>query len=765
MSACFRAGVSPLVTMSIPSFRRTALAATAFLVANIGHAEQADFNVVGKQVGIMLQNAHFARLPFSAETSQRFLDDYLKDLDPGRVYFTQADVDRFKKQYGGELFKMLIQGRCLDAANDINGTYRKRVEARGEMARKFFKEDAFDYSTAETTTRTRKDAAWPKDDAEADRLLRVQLKEAVLSETLLRELQVKMAKDQGKPDPTKSEAPPREKISMRYERFLNTVKSTTTEDIADGLIGSVARSYDPHTDYMIDREATRFNDAMRNELVGIGAELKPEDDGTTRIMGIMIGGPAEKEGTIQLNDRIVAVDTDNSGSMTDVLFMDKDKVVDLIRGKEGSTVRLKVQPATAAPGETRIATIPRGKVEIKGSQASAGIIQTTSSEGASQRMGWITLPSFYVDFTGQKAGCAADVERLLKRLTEEKIDGLIFDIRSNGGGSLEEVRRMTGFFTGAGPVVQEKNTLGQVKSTDADNQKAIYTGPLVVLTNKASASASEILAGALQDYHRAVIVGDSSTFGKGTVQEPLNVARMLPFFAAREGAGTLKLTIRKFYRPSGSSTQLDGVASDIVLPGVTDAMEFGERFLDHAFPHDRIQPASGFNPMNADDLFVPRLKELSQARVKADKDFTYFTEDAARAKDEREKNSVSLNMEDRRKELFTLSDRQDKRNAERRERFKAIEEQDAKALKLTKLTLDDLTNHVGFHPFDPKKENEEYIRRVKDPIEELNDTPDWPSGLDPVKREGLQVLKDLIDTAASARLAAGAPPKKEAEIR
>jgi len=752
--------------MSTSRFRLAALAATVCVVASNASAEQADFNEVGSTVAMMLQNAHFARLPDTPETSQRFLADYLKQLDPAKVYFTQADVDRFKTQYGDKLSDMIRRGKSLDIANDIYGTFRARVETRGKLMAKMFKdESAFKFQEHDTITRNRKDAPWPKDDEEANLLLRQQLKEAVLSETVLRELQVKMAKDQGKPDPTRSEVSPRDKIALRYERYLHTVKDAGNDDIADGLLGAVARSYDPHTDYMIDREATRFNDMMRNELVGIGAELRAEDDGTTRIAGIMIGGPAEKEGTIQLNDRVLEVDTNNSGTFVDVHFMDQNKVVDLIRGKAGSTVRLKVQPASTAPGETRIAVIPRGKVEIKGAQATAGLIDMKLPNGGSRRLGLITLPSFYSDFAVGKTRCSVDVELFLKQLVAKKIDGLIFDIRNNGGGSLEEVRRMTGFFTGRGPAVQEKNTLGQISASNTDAQKPIYDGPMVVLINKASASASEILAGALQDYNRAVIMGDSSTFGKGTVQEPMNVAKMLPYFSPHDGAGMLKLTIRKFYRPSGSSTQLDGVVSDLALPSPADSVEIGEKFLDHAFPHDRISPAPGFNPVyKKEDLYLPHLKELSDLRVKADKDFSYLAEDAARAEELRKKNQVSLNLEERHKELFELDARQEARNAERRERFKKMEAEDAEKLKLTKLTLDDLANGNDFHPFDPTKEIEEYIRRAKDPIAELNDSPTWPSGLDPVKRESIRVLADLIGSAENARVA-GVTQPKEAEIR
>ncbi len=749
--------------MQLSLFRRAALAALALATFSTGaRADQANFNEVGRQVAIMLQNAHFARLPFNEETSRRFLAEYLKQLDPSKMYFTQKDVDHFGELYGDKLFKLLISSKTMEVANDVHGTFKTRVATRGEMAKKFLKDEELDFSAKEATPRDRDEIPWAKDDAEADARVRAMLKEAVLSEIVVRELQAKMAKDQGKPDPTQSEVPPKEKVTLRYERYLHSVSGAAEDDIADGLLQAVARAYDPHTDYMIDREASRFNDSMRNELVGIGAELRADDDGTTRVMGIMIGGPADREGTVQLRDRILEVDTNNSGSFTDIKFMDQYKVVDLIRGKAGTTVRLKVQPATAAAGETKIVVIPRGKVEIKGTQASAGILDTKSSDGAPRRLGWIQLPSFYADFTNPRIRCAKDVEGFLKRLVAEKIDGLVFDVRDNGGGSLEEVRRMTGFFIGKGPVVQEKTTLGQIKASDSDDQEAIYKGPMVVLINKASASASEILAGALQDCNRAVIVGDSSTFGKGTVQEALDVSKMMPFFSDRDGAGMLKLTTRKFYRPSGSSTQLEGVASDIVLPGPADSVEFGEGFLPHAFPHDSIKPAPGFCPVDQKQLFLPQLKELSEKRVKEDKDFGYYAEDAKRSEELRKKNAISINLEERRKELMELDARLTQRNAERRERFKALAAGDADKIKLSKITLDDLASGAPFHAFDPTKESADYLRRAKDPVAELNDTPEWPSGLDPIKREGFSVLMDLVNLTKAGEVAGASGKKDEA---
>jgi carboxyl-terminal processing protease len=707
-------------------------------------------------MAIMLQNSHFARLPFNAELSQRFLDDYLKDLDFQRLYFTQEDVDGFNVKYGDQLHTLLLHGDSMPAATEIYRVYEKRVEERVALTEKLLKGAEFDFSGKEFVMLSRKDALWPKNDKEAADLWCLQIKEAVLGETLRRELLAKLSKEQNKQDPGSADRSPKDKVSLRYKRFLNSVKDVDDEEIANYFLSSVARAYDPHTDYMSFREMNRFKDGMKNELVGIGALLQGEEDGATKIMGIVVGGPADREGILKLNDRIVAVDTLNTGKpedMTDIMFMKIDKVVDYIRGKEDSTVALKVERAGGAPGETKIVLIKRGKVEMKDEQASGQVIEMKAEKGATHRLGVLTLPSFYADFEEGKIRCSVDVERILKRLIEEKIDGLILDLRNNGGGSLEEVRRMTGFFIDSGPVVQVKNTLGQVQVKDSDSGKPIYTGPMVVMTDKSSASASEILAGALQDFNRAVIVGDTSTFGKGTVQQPMDIGRMLPLFAARNRAGFLKVTIQKFYRPSGSSTQMDGVAAKVVVPSLADALDVGEAFLDHPLPHDRIRPAADFKPLDPQTLYVPRLQELSQERVKACKDFSYVIQDVIKTKDRLKLNQLSLNKASRQKELIDSDVLQKERNAERRTRFAQMSEEDKKSMKFFKLTLEDLEKDAELKPYNPADESGGYMRRVKDETADLDETPKWPTGMDPVKRESLAVLRDLVDLTENARLA------------
>ncbi|MCX6874228.1 MAG: carboxy terminal-processing peptidase [Verrucomicrobia bacterium] len=748
-----------------PRFRRVATVVALAAVTCSACAQQADFNEVGKQMAITLQNNHFSRVPFDKDLSERFLDGFLSDLDNQRLYFTQLDVNGFRAKYGDTLHTLLLEKKCMVPANEIYSTFLKRVEARVALTEKLLKEADFDFTADESVARTRKEAAWPKDEKQAAELWRLQVKEAVLSEMLRRELLSKLAKEQGKPDPKMGDRDPKEKIALRYRRFLNSIKDVDAEDIANYFLSAVATTYDPHTDYMSFREMNRFKDGMKNELVGIGALLQAEEDGATKIMGIVVGGPADRKGNLKLNDRIVAVDslnTEKPEDMIDIMFMKIDKVVDLIRGKVGSSVALKVEPAGAPPGETKIYVIERDKVELKDEQANGQVIEMKSEKGPTRRLGVITLPSFYADFDEGKVRCSVDVERILRRLIEERIDGLMLDLRNNGGGSLDEVRRMTGFFIERGPVVQVKGRNGPAQVKESEHRKPIYEGPMVVMTDKSSASASEILAGALQDFNRVVVVGESSTFGKGTVQQPMSIADMMPFFAARERAGYLKLTIQKFYRPSGSSTQMDGVVPQLVLPSLLDGLEIGESFLDNAMPHDRIPPAAGFKPLDEKALFLPRLKELNQERVNGFKDFAYIIEDVMKNKERIKENKVFLNKATRERELAEAETLRRERNTERRERFSRMAAEDKKSFRFYKLTLDDLEKGSDLHEYDPAAENVDFMRRAKDETADLDDSPKWPSGLDPVKRESIMVLRDLANLAEVAGLA-GLPKKAPEE--
>ncbi len=696
-------------------------------------------------MSLVLQNAHFSHKEFSDKLSNDFLETYLKRLDPTKIFFTQGDVDSLRASVGNQLDDYLLAGQVSKAVLPIHNLFSRRVEQRIRYAEELLAKNEFTFTRDAYTERSRRKLkVWPKDEQSMRALWGDLVEDQVLTEILRRESLERLAKEQGKPNPVEKEKPVLEKIKNRYERILRNLKEySDREDIISAFLSSVSLSYDPHTDYMGARETERFKMQMGNSLIGIGALLESnEDDGSTKIGGIVVGGPADKCGELKLNDRIVAVDTLNTGEMTDILYMKIDKVVDLIRGKEKTQLRLKIEPASS-PGQTKIITLTRSKVDLKEELAKGLLVEQTLSDGTTQKLGVLTLPSFYMDMNGGERRCSVDVRAILERMVKEGVTGLVIDLRSNGGGSLEEVRLMTGFFTGKGPVVQIKDSQNRVETKASWDRRKLFDGQVVVLANKASASASEILAAALQDYGRAVIVGDTSTFGKGSVQQPLDMARFLPYFSDGSRAGMLKITTQKFYRVAGGSTQLKGVESDIVLPTALSAVEYGESKLDHAMPYDEIQPSRSYTKDPWIGKILPFLKERSGKRVAADRDFAITQETIARVKKLEEENKTSLNMEIRKQENKDLLDRRAEIDKERKVRFAEMAQSDAAKFKLYRMTLDDL-KLPQLPQSDPKKDNEQFMKLAEDPEEKLVDTPTYPSGLDPELRECLNIVSDMV---------------------
>ncbi|BCU78953.1 tail-specific protease [Luteolibacter sp. LG18] len=706
----------------------------------VTRAAPADLGEIGKHEAIAIQNSHFSRLPYGAGTSQRMLAQYLDQLDPTHFYFLQSDVEGFRAGCGNDLLSLLITCKGPKTALAIHRIYQQRVAASGERAKQLLAENRFDFTTAESIQTDRRTAPWPRDAREADELLRLKLKDALLDEMLRAERKAKAAPAV----PSADRATPVEIVALRYRRLVEKVAKTDDTEAAYAFFNAMARAQDPHSDYMSASKADGFGNTLRNEMVGIGVTLESVDDGSTRVAGILIGGPADQSGVLQPGDRIVGLEDGDNG-MTDVLHMTSSEVASLLAGGEGTRVRLRVYPAGTS--DLRDMVIARGRVKLKSEEASAGVVGISLPNQPGHRLGWIELPGFYVDIPSGRTACANDVQRLLQRLVASKIDGLVLDLRGNGGGSVDEARRIAGFFTGTGPVLQEKDTYGKV-STLSSGQKAIYPGPLVVLVDRQSASAAEILAGALQDYRRAVVVGDRGTYGKGTVQETIELAPLMPFFVKRDQVGVMKLTTKRFYLPSGASSQLDGIASDIALPGRFDAAEVGERFLPHAFQRDRVRPAPGFTPLSADGLFLPRLRELSKQRTDPSKDFAELREDIALAAARRGQPTRSLQIDSRRQELAEAALRKEERDAARALRFKAQQEVDARTLTFQRLTLDDLARGTGLRSYDPAKASEEFVR-----VAAPSSTPTWPGALEPAKREALLVLNDLVTCSEGSDLA------------
>lgn len=642
---------------------------TAISVSVVFGRSSSDPGQVAMAVARWLEQGHYTRSKLDENLSRKFLETYLTALDYNKLYFTQADIDEFEKKYGPTLGESVLRGD-ITPARDIFGRFKERVEARIASNKKLAQKK-YGFDSDRTVEINRQDSPWPKDQAEADRIWQARIEAELLKENLA---EVKLR-------------PPQEAVSRRYDQVLRNVREMEDEDVIKTFLSALAQTYDPHSEYLSPSDLENFQISMKLSLVGVGAVLSSED-GYAKIKEVVPGGPADRDGRLAVNDRIAAV-AQGDNEFEDVVDMKLDKVVEKIRGKKGTTVRLMVIPAEATdPSKRKIVDIRRDEVKLKDAEAKAEVIDMKGGPDGTTRIGWITLPSFYANMGGQGSprSTTADVSALLERLKKEGIQGLVIDLRRDGGGSLEEAINLTGLFIPKGPVVQSKDSNGKIAVSQDTNPGISYSGPLVVLMNRLSASASEIFAAALQDYGRAVIVGDERSFGKGTVQTVLDLGRLMPFFSLGSAdAGALKLTIQKFYRVKGGSTQLHGVTSDIVLPSLTDNEEIGEGSLKNRLPYDEVAPVKIADTMSATPLFLDELRERSGERIALDPEFLYVTEDMQRIRDKIAQNTISLNEKARKQELSDDKARKEKRDQERLARGPALE---ATALELT---LDDLT--------------------------------------------------------------------------
>jgi len=502
------------------------------------------------------------------------------------------------------------------------------------------------------------------------------------------------------PEPAKGEAagaPPKksdhdeivETLRHRYQRNLRFFTDWNDDDVLQTYLTALAHVYDPHSDYLGHAQLEQFSIAMNLSLFGIGAELVQED-GYCKIRRLLPGGPAIKSKLIKENDRIVAVSQSN-GPPVDVVEMSLNKAVQLIRGPKGTEVRLTLIPAGADASTRKVVSIIRDEIPLEESAAKAKLIEVPNSHGETVRLGVIDLPSFYATFDTSNSkerpepkSTTADVAQLLAKLKQENVAGVILDLRRNGGGSLEEAIRLTGLFVRTNPVVQVRDENDQVQQADDPDPRVAYDGPLLVLTSRFSASASEIVAGALQDYGRALIVGDSSTHGKGTVQ---SVNQLRPYIHlagpwATNDPGALKVTIKKFYRPSGASTQKKGVVPDIVLPSVAnESKDIGEVALENPLPWDTI-PSAKYETFNLVEPYLPELRKRSAERVATDPEFAFVREDIALFKKQQADKTISLNEQKRLQEQDEAEARQKARDQERAARIEPPEKVYELTLKL-----------------------------------------------------------------------------------
>ena len=572
-----------------------------------------------------LRHNHYLDMDLNDQASSDIFDRYLEMLDGARAYFTARDIAEFEP-YRHKLDDALKRGDLAPAFHIFNRYQERTVQRFAKLlARLEQGVEGFDFTLDESIELDRRAAPWPADGAALDDLWRKRLKSAVLNMRL-----------NGKADDEIQEL-----LAKRYRNRLKQVQQTKSEDAFGLYVNALTSAYDPHTSYFSPRSSQNFNINMSLSLQGIGAVLRSEDDYTS-VVRLVPAGPAAKSGKIRPADRIISVGQGRLGPLIDVVGWRLDDVVELIRGPKGSTVRLEIVPEVSREQISKIVQIQRNTVKLE-EQAVQKKVLTLGRGPLSRRVGVIEIPNFYVDFKAQKAGdreyrsTANDVKRLVDELKAEGIEGLVVDLRNNSGGSLQEADRLVGLFIESGPTVQVKATRKRPNIYADGDEYLVWSGPLAVLVNRLSASASEIFAGAIQDYGRGIIIG-SRTFGKGTVQSlvPLN-------------RGQLKITAAKFYRVSGQSTQHQGILPDIQFPEIYDVEHIGESSLDDAMPWDKIAPAV-YNRANNVQPALPYLRTQHEGRVADDPDFVYLRTLAQRIQQNNAKQHLSLNEEQRRLE-------------------------------------------------------------------------------------------------------------------
>lgn len=617
------------------------------------NAPTADQATAAKLVYGVLSDSRYAYRPralddtLSADMHKR----YLESLDAGKQYFTAQDIAKFDA-YKTKLDDA-IRGGDLSPAYAIFATFKQRVDERVNYARALLKQDIFTFEGSDRFEYDREKAPWAADTAALDALW----KQSVRNDWLRLKLAGKKPEDI------------RKTLDKRYQNLAKGFSELKSEDVFQTFVNSYANAIDPHTDYFTPKSADNFNMTMSLSLEGIGAVLQKQDD-VVAIREIVPGGPAGNSGKIKAGDRVVAVGQGDSGAMEDVIGWRIDDVVAKIRGAKGTKVRLDVIPAEAGlDSKPNRLVLVRDKVRLEDQAAKSEIITIPAAGGApAKRIGVIKLPGFYQDFEGRRknnadyASATRDVSKLLTKLRADKIDGVVLDLRYNGGGSLDEAIELTGLFIDRGPVVQVRQSGGRIEVNGDDDSGIAWEGPLAVLINRGSASASEIFAGAIQDYGRGLVIGET-TFGKGTVQNMLDLDR----WPANEGPrfGQVKLTIAQFFRVSGGSTQNKGVVPDLSFPASVDASEYGESTYDNALPWTKIAAVPHVRYGNFAPL-LPKLAALHDSRVAGDKEFQWWSQDVTEFREERAKKSITLNEAERRAERDRDDSKRKQRQAERK---------------------------------------------------------------------------------------------------
>lgn len=565
-----------------------------------------------------LSSRHYVSATLDDELSSRIFDAYIKDLDPSRSYLLQSDIDQFEI-YRYQMDDTLQRGN-IDPAFQIFNRYHERIINRLAKIVETLKLglDQFDFSIDESLVLDHSDEAWASKETELDELWRKRLKNSVLNLKLTDKEDDKIL----------------ELLLKRYENRLSRSKQTNSEDVYQLYMNAFTSTYDPHTQYFSPRTSENFNINMSLSLEGIGAVLQREDE-FTKVVSLVPAGPADKSKLLYPDDKIIAVGQGIKGEMVDVVGWRLDEVVQLVRGKKNSVVRLEIIPKDTKDHSSHIIKITRNTVKLEEQSAKSKIIEIEQF-GHVHKIGVIDIPTFYIDFKALQhkdknyKSTTRDVRDLLRELKQAEVDGIIIDLRDNGGGSLREANFLTGLFINRGPTVQIQNKRKLVDILKDDDPRTAYDGPLAILVNRLSASASEIFAGAIQDYQRGLVIG-SQTFGKGTVQSLIPLNR-----------GQLKLTQAKFYRISGESTQHQGIKPDIEFPARYDSETIGESTLDQPLPWDQIKPTK-YQLKSDLGQMIPELRSLHEQRIRDDPEFIFMRDALQYRKELNNENEITLN--------------------------------------------------------------------------------------------------------------------------
>jgi len=567
----------------------------------------------------VLTRYHYRRVPLDDMTSSKIFDNYLKSLDGEKIFFLQSDIDQFANARTKLDDAILTEDLSVPFA--IFNLYQQRAVERISYARSLLKK-GFDFDKKESYQYTREKAPWAKSDEEMNDLWRKRVKNDWL--------RLKLA---GKDDKSIVDT-----LSKRYDNSLNSISKVKSDDVFQNFMNAYAMAIDPHTNYFGTRASEDFDISMKLSLVGIGAVLQDKDEYTT-IRELVTGGPAALSGKLKVGDRIVGVGQGENSTPTEVMGWRIDDTVALIRGAEDSVVLLDVLPAEAGPdGKHKLIPLIRKKISLEKQAAKKSIIEVKDGT-TTRRIGVIALPVFYQDFGARQKGdkdyksATRDVSRLLEDLKKDKVDSVLVDLRNNGGGSLDEAIELTGLFIDKGPVVQQRDSKGKVSVESDSNAGLAWNGPMGVLINRSSASASEIFAAAIQDYGRGVVIGEPS-FGKGTVQSVVDLDQLVK--NEKPKFGELKMTVAQFFRINGGTTQLRGVTPDITLPTMTNVEDFGESSYDNALPWTQIK-AADYAPAGDLTTIVPMLIVSHDVRMNKDKDFQYLREDIVEFNTQRKK--------------------------------------------------------------------------------------------------------------------------------